>query len=130
MFQKCTSLTTAPVLPATTLVYYCYHDMFRYCSKLNYIKAMFTTVSGSIDSYTGSWAEDVSSTGTFVKNAAATWNVTGIYGIPAGWTVETATAESISLFQQKRTIARSFFFFRFPQIISSMVLYLTLNFVL
>ena len=92
MFQKCTSLTTAPVLPATTLVYYCYHDMFRYCSKLNYIKAMFTTVSGSIDSYTGSWAEDVSSTGTFVKNAAATWNATGIYGIPAGWTVETATA--------------------------------------
>lgn len=33
-----------------------------------------------------------SSTGTFVKNADATWDVTGTSGIPEGWTVETAIA--------------------------------------
>lgn len=33
----------------------------------------------------------VSLVATFVKNAAATWNVVGVSGIPAGWTVETAS---------------------------------------
>ena len=33
----------------------------------------------------------VASTGTFVKNAVATWNVSGEHGVPIGWTVETAT---------------------------------------
>lgn len=30
--------------------------------------------------------------GTFVKNSAATWNVTGVNGIPNGWTITTASA--------------------------------------
>ena len=34
MFYKCTSLTTAPELPATTLVNYCYRYMFRGCTAL------------------------------------------------------------------------------------------------
>ena len=87
MFQNCTSLTTAPVLPATTLVSGCYSCMFLNCSNLNYIKAMFTTTPGI--SCTESWVSGVSSTGTFVKNAAATWDVTGTNGVPSGWTVET-----------------------------------------
>ena len=90
MFSGCTSLTTAPVLPATTLASNCYANMFRSCTNLNYIKAMFTTTPDS--SYTSSWVDGVASTGTFVKNSAATWNVTGVYGIPSGWTVETASA--------------------------------------
>ena len=96
MFQGCSSLTTAPELPATTLTKYCYCYMFQKCSKLNYIKALFTTTPEY--SYTRSWVSGVSSTGTFVKNAAATWDVTGSDsipygdGIPSGWTVETATA--------------------------------------
>jgi hypothetical protein len=90
MFYGCTSLTTAPELPATTLVDYCYGHMFNGCTSLNYIKAMFTTTPS--DSYTRQWVEGVSSTGTFVKNSAATWDVTGNYGIPSGWTVETASA--------------------------------------
>ena len=88
MFQGCSFLIVAPGLPATTLVTNCYCGMFYGCSKLNYIKALFTTTPGS--SYTDSWVSGVSSTGTFVKNAAATWNVTGTNGIPSGWTVETA----------------------------------------
>lgn len=89
MFSDCTSLTTAPELPATTLVYRCYAYMFNHCTNLNYIKAMFTTTPDS--SYTSSWVNGVASSGTFVKNSAATWNVTGTNGIPTGWTVETAS---------------------------------------
>ena len=34
MFNGCTSLTTAPALPATTLTDYCYRDMFYGCTSL------------------------------------------------------------------------------------------------
>lgn len=34
MFDGCTSLTTAPELPATTLGKYCYYSMFRGCTSL------------------------------------------------------------------------------------------------
>ena len=87
MFDTCKSLTTAPVLPATTLVDNCYAGMFYLCWNLNYIKAMFTTTPG--DKYTDCWLCLASSTGTFVKNKDATWDVTGTYGIPTGWTVVT-----------------------------------------
>jgi hypothetical protein len=90
MFSGCTSLTTAPELPATTLTNNCYYYMFNGCTSLNYIKAMFTTAPNT--SYTWKWVSGVSATGTFVKNSAATWNVTGINGVPEGWTVETASA--------------------------------------
>lgn len=89
MFRNCTSLVTAPVLPATTLKTYCYEQMFKGCTSLNYIKAMFTTTPST--SYTRSWVEGVSSSGTFVKNAAASWNETGDNGVPSGWTIQTAS---------------------------------------
>ena len=88
MFNGCTSLTTAPELPATRLVEGCYQDMFQGCTDLNYIKAMFTTTPST--TYTRSWVRNVSSRGTFVKNSSATWDVTGMNGIPTGWTVQTA----------------------------------------
>lgn len=89
MFNGCTSLTTAPsILPATKLVSDCYNYMFQNCSTLNYIKAMFTTTPST--SYTRDWVNGVASSGTFVKNNAATWNETGVNGIPEGWAVETA----------------------------------------
>ena len=90
MFSGCTSLITAPELPATTLANHCYRYMFQQCSNLNYIKALFTTTPGS--SYTSLWVLGVASTGTFIKNADATWNVTDHSGVPSGWAVETATA--------------------------------------
>jgi hypothetical protein len=85
MFEGCTSLTKAPELPATTLTEDCYRGMFQRCTKLNYIKAMFTTTPSS--SYTLDWVNGVASSGTFVKNKNATWNVTGVNGVPGGWTV-------------------------------------------
>ena len=89
MFQNCTSLVTAPELPATTLVRSCYNHMFYGCTNLNYIKAMFTTTPST--TYTNNWVDGVSATGTFVKNSAATWDVSGVNGIPEGWTVQTAS---------------------------------------
>ena len=64
--------------------------MFKGCSSLNYIKAMFTTTPSN--TYTYDWVSGVASTGTFVKNSAANWDVTGVNGIPSGWTVQTADA--------------------------------------
>ena len=89
MFIECTSLVTAPELPATYLANYCYHYMFYNCTSLNYVKAMF--ISGT--NYTMNayyWLSKVSATGTFVKNSEATWN-NSKWGIPTGWTVETAS---------------------------------------
>lgn len=89
MFTNCRNLTTAPsVLPATTLVGGCYNYMFYGCSKIKYIKAMFTTTPSS--TYTSNWVNGVASSGTFVKNSAATWDVRGTSGIPNNWTVQTA----------------------------------------
>jgi hypothetical protein len=87
MFDGCTSLVNAPALPATELVIGCYSHMFNGCSNLNYVKALFTTTPSS--DYTYYWLNGVSETGTFVKNANATWDVTGVDGVPEGWTVET-----------------------------------------
>ena len=120
MFNGCTSLTTAPALPATTLAEYCYSNMFsghvingwvpltqapelpattlapncyfnmfNCCKNLNYVKAMFTDVPrGAL----ANWLKDVATTGTFVKNASATWTNEDA-GIPTGWTVETASPD-------------------------------------
>ena len=90
MFNFCTSLTAAPELPATVLSgSSCYAGMFQGCSNLSYIKAMFTTTPST--SYTNNWVSGVNSTGTFVKNSSATWNVNGVHGVPNGWTVQTAS---------------------------------------
>ena len=87
MFYGCTSLTQAPALPATTLVISCYSNMFYGCTLLSHIEALFTTTPGA--SYTYNWVNGVAQNGTFVKSSEATWNVTGVNGIPTGWTVTT-----------------------------------------
>ena len=114
MFQGCTSLTKAPELPATTLASTCYcsmfngctslieapelpsvdsiyedsySDMFNGCSSLNYIKAMLTATPSS--HLTANWVSGVAATGVFIKNDLATWNVSGVNGVPTGWNVYT-----------------------------------------
>jgi hypothetical protein len=87
MFRGCTSLTTTPELPATTLANYCYYNMFYNCSNLNRITMLATDIisaSGCL-SY---WVYGVASTGTFVKHVNMTSLPTGASGIPSGWTVE------------------------------------------
>jgi len=87
MFMSNVYLTTAPELIAAELVSGCYDGMFYMCENLNYIKAMFITKPDR--SYTDNWVYGVAANGTFVKNASATWNVTGTNGVPQGWTIET-----------------------------------------
>ena len=90
MFHGCTSLTTAPVLPATTLAEACYQHMFNGCTNLNSITMLATDISAS--NCLTYWVNGVAATGTFYKNPAATWTVTGQSGIPAGWTAQNYTA--------------------------------------
>lgn len=90
MFNRCSRLKSAPLLPALTLVNSCYRYMFENCSQLNYVKAMFTSTPETSNNSTQNWLANVASSGTFVKNSAATWNVRGANGIPNNWTVQTA----------------------------------------
>lgn len=87
MFYGCSKLVKAPDLPALTLVTNCYKQMFKGCTSLTYIKALFTTTPGQ--SYTDTWVQQVSGSGTFVKNANASWTTVNNYGVPQGWTIET-----------------------------------------
>ena len=61
--------------------------MFKDCSKLRYVKALFTTRPS--EETTKDWLSGVAASGTFVKSKNATWNVTGVHGIPKGWKIET-----------------------------------------
>lgn len=53
MFHNCAYLTTAPELPATTLTDNCYYSMFSGCGNLKYVKVGFTDWNPS--SATGEW---------------------------------------------------------------------------
>ena len=87
MFYKCTSLTEAPELPATTLAEACYREMFSGCSKLNKITMLATDISAA--DCLNQWLYNVSSKGTFIKAAEMDESkfTTGESGIPSGWTV-------------------------------------------
>ena len=86
MFIGCTELINAPELPATTLANYCYYMMFYGCSKLNYIKALFTTLPAT--TLTQNWVYGVAPSGTFIKHIDATWNTIGVNGVPTNWVIQ------------------------------------------
>ena len=88
MFEGCTSLTTAPELPATWLPDGCYYNMFNSCTSLKYIKCLATYISAYC---THTWVDGVASSGTFIKAASMSSWSTGINGIPTNWTVQDAT---------------------------------------
>jgi hypothetical protein len=91
MFRGCTSLTTAPSLPATALTVNCYREMFYGCKSLNYIKCSAVDISVvSATNCTYEWLFSVASSGTFVKNPnMSSWS-RGVSGIPTDWTVQDA----------------------------------------
>ena len=86
MFQKCTSLVTAPELPATTLANYCYESMFQGCTNLSSITCLATNILASNCTY--KWVDGIAASGTFTKASSMTSWGTGNNGIPSGWTVE------------------------------------------
>ena len=86
MFYGCTSLTTAPALPATTLAKSCYDRMFRGCKSLNNVKCLATDISAT--NCTADWLRGVATSGTFTKASSMTSWPSGPDGIPSDWTVE------------------------------------------
>ena len=81
MFFRC-SLTKAPELPATTLVNTCYMSMFSGCQSLKEVRIAATkTASHALEE----WLFNVSSTGDFYCDPNATIFPTGDSGIPEGW---------------------------------------------
>ena len=82
MFYGCTSLTTAPELPAKTLDVNCYYYMFYGCTSLKEIKLEYI---GKFSSYFSNWVNGVSSTGNLYYNGSDT--TVGTSAIPSGWKV-------------------------------------------
>lgn len=88
MFNGCTSLTSAEVSPVIADAYSLSY-MFYGCSSLNHIKCMCNNFDSTA---LGSWVSGVAATGTFEcydkvsgLDSNDVW-VTGINGIPSGWT--------------------------------------------
>jgi hypothetical protein len=87
MFRLCLfNFQISPVLPALVLAPGCYAEMFRLSSSIHTITMLATDISAQ--DCLSDWVAGVSSTGTFIKNAAMLTLPTGDSGIPSGWTVE------------------------------------------
>ena len=87
MFVQCTALTTAPVLPATTLARLCYYQMFSGCTSLNEVTTYANDISAT--NCLTNWLSGVATTGDFYNLGGATYE-SGASGIPSGWTVHTS----------------------------------------
>lgn len=86
MFRACVSLTTAPTLPATVLAERCYASMFNDCTSLNKITCLAEDISAP--NCTVLWVSDVAANGTFIKSPNMQSWTTGADGIPSGWTIQ------------------------------------------
>lgn len=84
MFEKC-AISTAPDLNAETLANECYGHMFENCSNLNYIKCLAENGFNNTN-VLANWVTGVCATGTFIKKENISWT-TGASGIPTNWTI-------------------------------------------
>ena len=87
MFWDCTSLTSAPALPATTLAASCYSGMFCNCTSLSSVTCLATNILA--ENCTGIWLDNVASTGTLYRSP----NVDNDFWsekIPSGWNIVAA----------------------------------------
>jgi len=87
MFRGCTSLKEAPKLPAPILVNGCYEYMFRGCTSLTTV-VTYAQVISATDCLTN-WLDGVSTGGDFFNLGTAAYP-TGSSGIPSGWTIHTS----------------------------------------
>ena len=84
MFEGCTSLISAPVIPATGLRGDEYNAMFSGCTNLNAITYL-SSRANSTHNY--NWLYGVAPSGTFYKKSYLTNYEIGPSGIPEGWTI-------------------------------------------
>lgn len=82
MFQGCTSLTTAPVLPATTLTNYGYSGMFNGCTSLKEITCLLENFDYTTNNMLNNWAGGISNVGILKKKESSNFGTV----IPEGWT--------------------------------------------
>ncbi len=90
-FEDCTSLTTSPTIYVSFPYGRTknYSRLFSGCTKLQKIKYMSLQPLGG-ELFTD-WVKDLPTGGTFIMNAAATWDAPfGADAVPEGWTVELA----------------------------------------
>ena len=101
LFYGCSSLERGPVLPAQTIVATCYQSMFFNCKSLTWVKMMGTNyVESAFKSNNDGWMQNTPSGDAAVtkgcvfvmnENAPANLLPRTKFGIPTGWTVQTAT---------------------------------------
>ena len=93
MFQGCTSLTSAPSLPATTLANSCYSYMFRGCTSLTSAPSLpATTLAGSCYRYMFSGCKKIK------LSATASGTYTKAYRIPKSGTGTTGSSALSDMF--------------------------------
>ena len=85
MFYGCSRLTSAPELPARTLANYCYGSMFYNCTLLSSVEVAFTAWNPS--NATSNWLYGVASNGTFTCPEGLDTTTRNASHVPAGWTV-------------------------------------------
>ena len=82
MFSSCRLLTKAPALPATALANSCFPGMFNDCESLKEVRISATTTEeGALNG----WLDGVAATGDFYCDPNATIFPTGASGIPRNW---------------------------------------------
>jgi hypothetical protein len=84
MFNRCTQMTTTPVLTATTLAERCYENLFVYCTNISSITTYAN--DNSATGCTSNWLLYAASTGTLHNLGSATYTADSASGIPTGWT--------------------------------------------
>lgn len=89
MFNDCTSLTTAPELPATTLSQSCYYSMFKGCTSLIAIPTLPATILSNYCYY-----EIFSGCAKIKLSATQTGTYTQEYRVPV---IGTGTTASLAL---------------------------------
>ena len=93
MFNGCTSLTTAPALPATTLADYCYISMFSNCTSLTTAPALPATTLAI-----GCYNSMFSGCKKIKLSSTKTGTYTTAYRIPYSGTGTTATYALTNMF--------------------------------
>ncbi len=97
LFSGCTSIITAPYLPATALLpendsnasqAFCYNELFAGCSSLNMVRLAYT--GGDCNCFTN-WLDDVASTGEIVYDQSQ--EATSPIPIPSNWSVKVTTTD-------------------------------------
>lgn len=95
LFYQCSSLTTAPKLPATTLADNCYHHMFDGCDNLTTLPKIYVTSTATdCCGYMFNWCSKIKISTT------QTWDYQTPYRIPPTWTGTGSSSDLYYMFYQ------------------------------